>query len=172
MTKRRKEGSGSNAPWRKAKSSNERCNIMNVPMKNSNQYDWAMASLNCLTFVASSSIVQIVVFSTFSAQGNGYIGVGSKQYLANEWSMNGEVHTFELHIHLAINELISTENFTKATPLVTCIARRVTKWKAEVVVGFLWIIVRTNFVYPQSHLLICLILQEKQKGFLIQMISV
>lgn len=45
-------------------------------MKNSNQYDFPMASLNCLTFAASSSIIQIVVLSTFSAQRNGYIGVG------------------------------------------------------------------------------------------------
>lgn len=63
------------------------CNIRGIPMKNSNQYDFAMASLNCLTFAASSSIIQTVDLSTFSAKSNGHISVGFKPYLANESSM-------------------------------------------------------------------------------------
>lgn len=59
------------------RSNGKKCNIRDIPMKNSNQYDFPMASLKCLTFAASSSIIHMEVLSTFSAQRNGYIGVGS-----------------------------------------------------------------------------------------------
>ena len=85
MTKEKKLKELSKRMMERGESINRRkCNIRGIPMKNSNQYDFAMASLNCLTFAASSSIVQAVVLSTFSTQRNGHIDISSKAYLTNE----------------------------------------------------------------------------------------
>lgn len=40
------------------------------------------------------------------------------------------------------------------------------KWKAVIVVCFLWIVIRTNFIYPKCDWIIWLILQKKEYAVL------
>lgn len=42
--------------------------LIDIPIKNSNQYALSMASRNCFTFSASSSSEQMVVLSVFSGR--------------------------------------------------------------------------------------------------------
>lgn len=64
----------------------------------------------------------------------------------------------EFYINLTVNEFIPTKDLTETTPFVSKIARWMAKWKAVIVVSFLWIVIRANFIYPKGNRVILLIL--------------
>ena len=73
--------------------------------------------------------------------------------------------TFELDFKLTVYELISLQHFSKPTPFVLGLAGlfRSTEWQVVIVVGLLWIIVRTDLVHPQPDRLSVLILQVRRE---------
>ena len=73
--------------------------------------------------------------------------------------------TFDLFFMLSVYELISLQHFSKPTPFVLGLAGlfRGTEWQVVIVVGLLWIIVRTDLVHPQPDRLSVLILQLRRE---------
>lgn len=80
----------------------------------------------------------------------------------NDWTYcESEWLTFEPHIQLAVYELVALQDFSQASPFVLWFTR--IRWGTErqvvVVIRFLWIVVRSNFVYPQSDCFAIFVLQ-------------
>ncbi len=73
--------------------------------------------------------------------------------------------TFELDFKLTVYELISLQHFSKPTPFVLGLPGlfRGTEWQVVIVVGLLWIIVRTDLVHPQPDRLSVLILHLRRE---------
>ncbi len=94
-------------------------------------------------------------------------GVGSGKY-AIFWRNRLELHlTLKLDFNLAVNELISLQNFTKSSPFVMSICfPRFAVRQAVVVVGFLGVIVRSHFVHPKHNWITYCILHQKKNHIL------
>ena len=73
--------------------------------------------------------------------------------------------TFELDFKLTVYELISLQHLSKPTPFVLGLASLFwgTERQVVIVVGLLWIIVRTDLVHPQPDRLSVLILQVQME---------
>lgn len=78
--------------------------------------------------------------------------------------MKEDIHTSELYFNLTVNKFISTENLPKTTPFVVQVSRWMTKWKAVIIVCFLWIVIRPNLIYPEGNRVIRLVLHEEKKN--------
>ncbi len=94
-------------------------------------------------------------------------GLGSSTYI---WRNRLELHlTLKLDFNLAVNELISLQNFTKSSPFVMSICfPRFAVRQAVVVVGFLGVIVRSHFVHPKHDWIPYCILHQKKKHHILQ----
>lgn len=127
-------------------------NQHNIPMKNSNQQPFSIASLNCLTLASSSLSSHMIALSTFPQEDAtddihqllNITHIGRKTYQISRL-------TLELYLKLTINKFISTKDLPKTTPPVGNMTSRMTERKAVVVVGFLWVVVRANLVNPKSN---------------------
>ncbi len=93
-------------------------------------------------------------------------GVGSSTYTIF-WRNRLELHlTLKLDFNLAVNELISLQNFTKSSPFVMSICfPRFAVRQAVVVVGFLGVIVRSHFVHPKHDWIPYCILHRKKNPY-------
>lgn len=94
-------------------------------------------------------------------------GVGSSTYTIF-WRNRLELHlTLKLDFNLAVNELISLQNFTESSPFVMSICfPRFAVRQAIVVVGFLGVIVRSHFVHPKHYWIPYCILHQKKNHIL------
>ena len=131
-------------------------------MKNSNQYEFSIASDNCLALSASRSREQMVPLSTFSETKHDSQCTFPLQCWSTE-AGHGTMHsslTPELYVNLAVDEFIPTEDLTKPSPLVHMVFCCMAEREAVVVVRLLRVVVRANLVHPERHGLIGSVLQE------------
>lgn len=94
-------------------------------MKNSNQYEFSIASDNCLALTRSRSSEQIVALSTFSETKHDQFQSSASSHLplplqceSTEAGQNQGSLTSELYVDLAVNEFIPTKDLAKSSPLM------------------------------------------------------